>query len=104
MLRWKSFAVAVLLVVVGVAGYCVYAARTAPLSDEEWDICEAVLRHQILHSAAAGRGTATVYVEVQGWNPSGAFIDRFQGHQPPVMPGWRFFHGSGVLYRIGAIK
>jgi hypothetical protein len=105
MLRWKSFAVAVLLMVVAVAGYCVYAAaRTASLSDEEWDICEAVLRHQIFHSSAAGRGTATVYVEVQGDNPTGAFIDRFQGHQPPVRPGWWYFHSSGVLYRIGAIK
>jgi hypothetical protein len=104
MRRWKSFAVVILLVGVVIAGYLAYAARTASLSDEEWDICEAVLRHQIFHSAAGGRGTAPAYVEVQGCNPTGAFLARFQGHQPPVKPGWRFVRGGGVLYQIGAIK
>jgi hypothetical protein len=104
-MRRRKYVIVTLLVVgVVIAGYLAYATRTASLSDEEWDICEAVLRYQIFHSAAAGRGTATAYVEVQGRNPTGAFLDRFQGHQPPVKPGSRFFRGSGVLYRIGVIK
>src|SRR3954466_8691414 len=104
MRRRKYILLAVLLVGVTIAGCFVYATRTASLSGEEWDICEAVLRHQIFHSAAGGRGTATAYVEVQGRNPTGAFLDRFQGHQPPVKPGWRFSWGNGVLYQIGGIK
>jgi hypothetical protein len=104
MRRWKYIILSAVLAVVAIAGYFAYAARTASLSDEEWDICEAVLRHQIFHSAAGGRGSETAYVEVQGRNPTGTFLDRFQGHQPPVMAGWRFTMGSGVLYRIGGIK
>src|SRR5262249_10974079 len=101
MRRWKYIVVAAVVAGVAIAGYFAYATRTASLWDEEWDICEAVLRHQIFHSAAGGRGTATAYVEVQGRNPTGAFLDRFQGHQPPVKAGWRFSLGSRVLYRIG---
>ena len=104
MRRWKYIVGAVVVAGVAVAAYSVYATRTASLSNEEWDICEAVLRHQIFHSAAGGRGTATAYVEVQGHDPTGAFLARFQGHQPPVMAGGRFFLGRGVLYRIGGIK
>src|SRR5690348_6604249 len=104
MRRRKHFAVALLLLGAVLTGYFVYITRTASLSDEEWDICEAVLRYQIFHSGAAGRGTATAYVHVQGCNPTGAFLDRFQGHQPPVKPAWRFFRGNGVRYRIEAIR
>jgi hypothetical protein len=105
MRRWKCIVVAAVVSGVAIASYFAYATRTASLSDEDWDICEAVLRHQIFHSAAAGRGTVTAYVEVQGRNPIGAFLNRFQGHQPPVKAGWRFSLGSsGVLYRIGGIK
>jgi hypothetical protein len=106
----KYIVAAVIDVSAAVAGFFAYATRTASLPDEEWDICEAVLRHQIFHSAAGGRGTATAYVEIQGRNPTAAFLDRFQEHQPPVKPGWRFFRGnrffrgSGVLYQIGGIK
>jgi hypothetical protein len=104
MRRRKLLLVAVLVVGGAVAGYLAYATRTASLSDEEWDICEAVLRHQIFNSAAAGRGTATASVQIQGLNPTSAFLDRFEGHQPPVRPGWRFSDGRGVLYRIDEIK
>jgi hypothetical protein len=103
----KCILVAVFLASVAITGYVAYATRsacTASLSDEEWDICDAVLRHQVFHSAAAGRGTATAYVEIQGCNPTDTFIERFQGHQPPVKAGSRFSCGSGVLYRIGGIK
>jgi hypothetical protein len=104
MRSWKYIAAAIVLAGVAVAGYLAYVTRTASLSDEEWDICEAVLRHQIFHSAAVGRATATAYVKVEGCNPTGAFLARFQTHKPPVMAGWRFSRGSGVLYRIGGIK
>ena len=95
---------AVVLAGLATAGYIAYVTRAASMSDEEWDICEAVLRHQIFNSAAGGRGTATAYVEVLGYNPTGAFLDRFQDHQPPVKAGWCFSAGSGVLYRIDAIE
>ncbi|MFL5244891.1 MAG: hypothetical protein ACJ8FY_22545 [Gemmataceae bacterium] len=100
----KSIIALFVLICVAIAGYYAYAARPASLSDEEWDICEVVLRHQIFHSAAAGRGSATAYVEVHGCNPTGAFLDRFRGHQPQVKAGWRFSRGSGVLYRIDVIR
>jgi hypothetical protein len=95
MRRWKYIVVAALVAGVAIAGYFAHVTRTASLSDEEWDICEAVLRHQIFHSAAGGRGTATAYVEVQARNPTGAFLDRFQGHEPPVKARWRFSLGAG---------
>jgi hypothetical protein len=104
MRRRKYIVGTIILAAAVIAGYFAYATRTASLSDEEWDICEAVLRHQIYHSAAAGRGTATAYMEVQGCNPTSAFLSRFRGHQPPVKAGWRFYRGSGVLYRIDGIK
>jgi hypothetical protein len=104
MRRWKFIAVGTLLVGLAIAGYLAYATRTVSLSDEECDICEAVLRHQIFHSAAAGRGTATAYVEVQGLNPDSAFLNRFEGHKPPVKPAWRYWRGRGVLYMIGEIN
>jgi hypothetical protein len=104
MRNWKRIVVAVVLAGVAIAGYFAYVTRPASMSDEDWDICEAVLRHQIFNSAAAGRGTATAYVEVRGCNPTGAFLDRFQGHQPPVKAGSRFSRGSGVLYHISGIK
>jgi len=102
MRSWKYILVAVVLS--GVAGYFAFATRTASMSEEEWDICEAVLRHQISNSAAGGRGTATAYVQVQGRNPTGAFLGRFRGLHLAVRPGSRFSPGSGVLYRIGRIK
>jgi hypothetical protein len=104
MRRRKYVIVALLMVGVAIAGYFAYATRTASLSDEEWDICEAVVHYQIFHSAAGGRGTATAYVEVQGRNPTGTFLERFRGNHPPVRPGWQFFWGSGVLYQTGGIK
>src|SRR5271170_3701083 len=88
-------ALLVLLVGVAFASYFLYPSRSASLTDEEWDICEAVVRHQIFNSAAGGRGTATAYVEVQGRNPTSAFLDRFQGHQPPVRARKWFIRGSG---------
>ncbi len=104
MRRRKYIIVGLLAVGVALAGCFAYATRTASLSGEECDICEAVLRHQIVHSAAGGRGTATAYVEIQGRNPTASFLDRFRGHQPPVRPGWQFSCGGGVLYEIGEIR
>jgi hypothetical protein len=108
MRRWKCIVVAVVLAAAATAGYFAYVTRTASLSDDEWDICEAVVRYQIFHSAAAGRDTATAYVKIQGLNPNSEFLNRFQGQQPPVKAGWRFqwrlFGGRGVLYKIHGIK
>jgi len=55
-------------------------------------------------SAATWRGTATVYLEIQGRNPTRVYLDRYSEHQPPVKPGSPFFCGSRVLCQIGRIK
>lgn len=104
MRRWKYLIAAVLLVGLACAGYFTYVWPTASMTDEEWDICEAVLRHQIFKSAAAGRGKAAAYVKVQGRNPTGAFLDRFRDHEPPVRAGWQFSFRGGVQYHIGVIE
>lgn len=95
---------AIVVGVVVAVSYFAYSTRSASLSNDEWDICEAVLRHQIFNSAAGGRGTATAYVSILGLNPSSEFLKRFVGHRPPVRPGSQFVEGWGVLYSIHEIR
>jgi hypothetical protein len=94
----------ILLAAAVTLGYLGFMTRTASLSDEEWDICEAVLHHQIAHSFDRAQTAGTAYVEIRGENPIAVFLDRFPGRQPPVRAAcWRFSDDSGVLYTIDEI-
>jgi hypothetical protein len=87
-------------VVIGIA--FAYHSRPASLSEEDWDVCEAVLRFQMSEFPCEGM-FLVVYVQVQGANPSAAFLGRFQGYERTVRPGWQFRRGSGILCHISQI-
>jgi len=89
-----------LMVALGTVTYYYRLTRTVSLADEEWNICEAVIRYQL--NRQINRDTDTVYVEIQGLNPTAAFLDRFQEQR--VKAGWRFSAGdAGVLLFIREI-
>jgi hypothetical protein len=77
--------------------------RMIELSHEEMEIYEAVLRYQIFHSAAGGRGTASAFVMICDQNPSKAFLKRFESHSPSVDSAQRFRGSLSVLYILGPI-
>lgn len=93
MRRQRNIIVATFLAVVAVmVGYFPYATRSASLSDDEWDICEVVLRYQINDPTVTGTtgGPSAAFVEIQGLNPTRAFLDRFEANSPSVNAGWQY--------------
>lgn len=73
------------------------------LSSEEMEIYEAVVRYQILHSAAGGRRISPAFVIICDKNPPAAFLERFDAHSPPVYAAQRYKGMMSVLYVLGPI-
>ena len=80
----------IFLLLCGLLVGCATQSRVAPkppvtLTNEEGDIYEAVFRHQFPHNASATQQSAGSYfIQIQGADPSDAFLQRFSGQTPLV--------------------
>ncbi len=96
------------LQIAGVLGVAASAAllwensRSAGLSGEELDICEATVRWQV--AEFHGGGLRAIFVNVGGKTPRNAFISRFEGVTPPVRPGRAKGGGPNAEVSIGEIR
>lgn len=73
-------------------------------SDED-AVYDALFRHMFAKNASAAQQSAwTYFVTINGHNPSDRFLDRFQGHQPPVRRGSFFEQGKGLHFHIGSLQ
>jgi biotin carboxyl carrier protein len=84
-------------------GFFAFVTRTASLSDEEEDVYEAVFRYQFANSVPPANMPA-YFLQVRGVNPPADLLRRFDGNRPPVLAGWRFRTGAGVLFKVGNIE
>jgi hypothetical protein len=72
---------------------------------EAVDVYEAVFRYQFGHNGSGLQEKSERYcLSIQDKDPPPAFLDRFRGHKPAVLPGSQFQEGKGVLFRIGSLK
>ena len=97
-------AVSIIIVALGACASRVTIDPPTPAS-MEFDICEAVFRHQFLHNAsAAQQGAAAYFLSIRDRDPSPEFLDRFAGNEPPVRPGSGFEIGKGLRFRVDTIE
>ena len=86
---------------------CSAPAPTDPptRAEQEFDICEAVFRHQFENNASAVQQKAAAYfLEIHKADPAPEFLARFAGNQPPVRPGSEFETGKGLSFRVNSIE
>ena len=70
--------------------------------EELFAICETVFRYLFEHNASAAQQKAAAYfLTIDERDLPAEFMDRFQGHGPPVKPGSQFREGKkGLKFRI----
>lgn len=72
--------------------------------EELFAICEAVFRYLFEHNAsAAQQNAASYFLSIDQRDLPAEFMDRFQGHTPPVKLGSHFRVGNGLKFRIDSI-
>jgi hypothetical protein len=85
-------------------GYVWLKMRTASLTHEEIDICEAILRQELSDLGHDPRAKAGVCLRVRGLNPPAPLLHQLQQNQARVLAGSEFRDGSNVLVEIGPIR
>ncbi len=85
---------------------CTRSDTTIPKTQAEvdLDISELVFRYQFENNASGAQGKAAMYcLELFGQNPTPDFMERFDGHLPPVEVDSKFKLGEGLVFRIEKI-
>jgi hypothetical protein len=98
-----AFAAVVLYAVVATA-YLLVTTRTASLTDQEVEICEAIFLHELSDSGRVPLAEAGICLEVRGLNPPAALLWRLQRYEPRAKHRTRFREGDNVLFKIGKIQ
>ena len=100
----------ILSVVMIAIALCAACSSSEPVdpaarADLEFDICEAVFRHQFEHNAsAAQQGAAAYFLTLRKQDVSAEFLARFAGNGIPVRPGSEFEEGKGLQFRVDSIE
>ena len=112
MRRRAVFIVPCALIGVIVCAYMLSTAQSAALSDEEWDICEAVCRHHLSQdpareAAKCGRFFLSVCSQdtVRRHDPPDSFLERFNPAIGTIKNGSEFNDDeSGIHLAIAEIR
>jgi len=111
MRRRAIFIVLCVLMGMLVGAYMLSTAQSAALSDEEWDICEAVCRHQLSQdpareAAQSGRFFLSVCSQntVRRYDPPDSFLQRFDPEIGTINSGSEFDDESGIHLAIAEIR
>ncbi|MBA4016857.1 MAG: hypothetical protein C0483_06700 [Pirellula sp.] len=76
-----------------------------PSEVEHAAVREALLRHQFKRNASGAQQNAKAYfIQIDDKDPDDAFLNRFDGHAPPVRLGSQFRVGDGLLFHVEAFK
>ncbi len=69
-------------------------------------VYEAVFRYLFEHNESSAQESAVAYyLQIDGADPPHDFLERFEGHVPPVRVASEFERGEGgLLFRIGELK
>lgn len=102
--------IALLLPLVAALAGCMGAPPPGPPPYEyamsnEASVFTAVFDHMFTHHRATPKQyVKAFYVSIRGKDPSKDFMERWNRHKPPVLPGSRFKPGAGLWLRIKSIK
>jgi len=83
----------------GEDGWVVQPPPVSPWEGADLDICEAVFRYQM--QEVAHWNVSAYFLGIDGLDPSGEFLARFEDHTPPARPSSEFdLYGGGVLLSV----